>query len=112
MPSELIRYLWPSDLVVPNALRFELFRKAIQQINKDLEMSGSRHQLPLRANPMTQLEDLKNWMKTAPSTEVIRFLYRLDVPEVQVTEGPEQLALRCLQRALMKVWLRSRASGL
>lgn len=74
-------------------------------------MSGSRHQLPLMANPATQMAELTAWMKTAPSAEVTRFLYRLDVPEALVTEGPEQLALRCFQRALIKVWLRSRPSG-
>lgn len=110
MPSELIRELWP-DAVIPERSRAEILRQAILQLNKDLAMSGTRYQVPSTENPLALWTDLTTWMKTAPPSEVIRFLYRLDVPETLVAEGPEKLARRCLQRALMKVWLRTRASS-
>lgn len=110
MPSEFLHELWP-DTAIPERSRTEILRQVILQLNKDLAMSGTNYQVPNTENLLALWTDLSTWMKTAPPSEVIRFLYRLDVPESLVAEGPENLARRCLQRALIKVWLRTQASS-
>lgn len=106
MPSDLWKDIGLPEVAAQAHLREALLRHTLAQLNKDLELSGSRKRFKASEEPAQLISELARWMPSAPPDEVIRFLYRLDIPESFVAEGPAELARRCFQRALMKVWLR------
>ncbi|MCS6980211.1 MAG: hypothetical protein NZM15_08930 [Flavobacteriales bacterium] len=110
MSSEILPFQWP---VAPGT-SIETWRRlwpmALAQVEKDLEMSGARLSLAPDLAPHLAVMRLATWMAKMSPEILKRFLYRMDVPEPLQDQDIGVLAIRCFQRALLKVWLREKLS--
>lgn len=98
----------------------EVVKQVIEQLNKDLTLSGNDLQIKLNASPKQLIENLSAFvahsLNSSPEN-LSNFLYRADIPEskiAQILQGsveeiPQKVTLLILQKEWTKVWLRNKS---
>lgn len=98
----------------------EVVKQIIEQLNKDLTLSGNDFQINLNASPKQLIEDLSVFvahvLNTSPEN-LSNFLYRADIAEskiAQIIQGsveeiPQKVTFLILQKEWTKVWLRNKS---
>lgn len=81
-------------------------QRAFQQLNRDLSLAGHCFTIPDHDDPAFRLEALARWLHDVSPAQMQQFLYCIDLPETLPLDSPDEVALLCLRRALLKVWLR------
>lgn len=108
-----------TDLLLSEAQKEDLYRKLVEQINKDFTLANESLDLDVSISPIDlklRLHDKIYQLIQFKFAEYLNLLYITDVPEEQVksldgsdiVELAEQVAFLVLKREWQKVWFRNK----
>ncbi|UUC46025.1 hypothetical protein [Flavobacterium cerinum] len=108
-----------TDLLLSEAQKEDLYRKLVEQINKDFTLANESLDLDVSISPIDlklRLHDKIYQLIQFKFAEYLNLLYIIDVPEEQVksldgsdiVELAEQVAFLVLKREWQKVWFRNK----
>lgn len=108
-----------TDLLLSEAQKEDLYRKLVEQINKDFTLANESLDLDVSIAPIDlklRLHDKIYQLIQFKFAEYLNLLYIIDVPEEQVkslegsdiVELAEQVAFLVLKREWQKVWFRNK----
>ena len=93
----------------------DLYKKLIEQLNKDFQMSGIEEEFSLKTTPkflISQLQRSIYKLINSNYSEYLNLMYRIDVSENQLKKidvsDVDQIGYVILKREWQKVWIRSK----